>query len=133
MSEKSEKIETFISDNFRSSWFFLTILTYKIFDFDLKKLEWKIFWKFSQFFGYKWEILADFGISEKIVTFIGENLKIFGYDLDFFAAPSVNRPEFMSASPISAAFSYCPTTPLKSTTRDKIQWKWKAYTEFSWN
>ena len=31
MSKKSEKIETFISENFRSSWFFLTILTYKIF------------------------------------------------------------------------------------------------------
>ena len=43
MSEKSEKIETFISENFRSSWFFLTILTYKIFDFDLKKIEMKNF------------------------------------------------------------------------------------------
>ena len=39
MSEKSEKIETFISalttfisENFRNSWFFLTILTYKIFE-----------------------------------------------------------------------------------------------------
>ena len=39
MREKSEKIEIFISENFRSSWFFLTILTYKIFDFDLKKLK----------------------------------------------------------------------------------------------
>ena len=39
MSEKSEKIEIFISENFRSSWFFLTILTYKIFDFDLKQLK----------------------------------------------------------------------------------------------
>ena len=39
MSEKSEKIETFISENFRRSWFFLTILTYKIFDFDLEKLK----------------------------------------------------------------------------------------------
>ena len=39
MSKKSEKIETFISENFRSSWSFLTILAYKIFDFDFKKLK----------------------------------------------------------------------------------------------
>ena len=74
----SEKSETFISENFRDSWFFLTCLTYKIFDFDLKKLKWKIFgnWdlfpKFSQIFGYKWEFSANFGISEKIETFIRE-------------------------------------------------------------
>ena len=45
---------------------FLTILTYRI-------------------FGYKWEFLANFGINEKIEkieTFISENLKIFGYDLN---------------------------------------------------
>ena len=45
MSKKSEKIETFISENFKSSWFFLTILTYKIFDLGFKKLKWKNFWK----------------------------------------------------------------------------------------
>ena len=56
MSENSEKIETFISENFRSWWFFLTILTYKFLTW-IKKLKWKNFWKlgfipeFSQFFG----------------------------------------------------------------------------------
>ena len=65
MSEKSEKIETFISENFRSSWFFLTILT---FDFDLKKLKWKNFlklgiysWNFSNFLVISknfWQILV---------------------------------------------------------------------------
>ena len=39
MSEKSEKIESFISENFRDLWFFLTILTYKTFDFDFLKIE----------------------------------------------------------------------------------------------
>ena len=46
---------------------------------------WDLFLKFSQFFGYKWEFLANFVISEKIEkieTFISENLKIFGYDLN---------------------------------------------------
>ena len=39
MSEKSEKIEIFIGENFRSSWSFLTILTYEIFDFDFLKID----------------------------------------------------------------------------------------------
>ena len=30
ISEKSEKIETFISENFSDSWFFLTFLTCKL-------------------------------------------------------------------------------------------------------
>ena len=29
-SEKNEKIETFKSENFKDSWFFLTFLTYKL-------------------------------------------------------------------------------------------------------
>ena len=39
---------------------------------------WDLFLKISQFFGYKWEFLVNFGISEKIEkieTFISENLK----------------------------------------------------------
>ena len=44
---------------------------------------WDSFLKFSQFFGHKREFLANFAISEKIETFISENLKIFGYDVNF--------------------------------------------------
>ena len=80
MSEKSEKIETFISENFRDSWFFLTFLTYKL----------------PNFGRFKWEIFPNFGMSEKsekIETFISENFrsswffltiltyKIFDFDL----------------------------------------------------
>ena len=68
--------------------FFLTILTYKIFDFDLKKLKMGKFLKipeiFSNFLVISEIFLANFGISEKIETFISENLKIFGYDFNFF-------------------------------------------------
>ena len=62
MSEKSEKIETFISEKFRSSWFFITFLTYKLPNFG----------KFER------EIFLNFGMSkksEKIETFISENFR----------------------------------------------------------
>ena len=44
---------------------------------------WDLFLKFSQFFGYKREFWANFRISEKIETYISENMKIFGYDLNY--------------------------------------------------
>ena len=54
---------------------------------------WDLFLKFSQFFGYKWDFLANFGVSEKIEkieTFTSEDLKIFGYDLNFLTQTPLN-------------------------------------------
>ena len=61
MSKRSEKIETFISENLRSSWFFLTILTYKIFELNFFLNEMKKFLKIGI---YSWNFPNFLVVSE---------------------------------------------------------------------